>query len=119
MPKPFGTNTSFHILKKPVDVFTNVKMCVYSLRSLAEAAPSLPPEGGQAPHGSTPHQPPPPNRRTRAVRTGKENICLQEGGGGGGGDGDPYEAFSRTERSKRDRRRPEWNTQRYKHVFRF
>lgn len=65
----------------------------------------------------TPHQPPPlsagpPNRRNRALRHGKENICLPGGGGGGQEGGDPYEAFARTERSKRDKRRPEWNTQR-------
>lgn len=79
-----------------------------------EAAPSLPPtaDRGQTPHVSAQHRPPPlsaapPNRRNRAVRTGKENICLPGGGGG-----DPYEAFARTERSRSDKRRPEWNTQR-------
>uniref|UniRef100_UPI003AB105CA coiled-coil domain-containing protein 66 n=1 Tax=Centroberyx gerrardi TaxID=166262 RepID=UPI003AB105CA len=41
------------------------------------------------------------------MRAGKENICVSEPGGG-----DPYEAFARTERSSRDKRRPEWNTQR-------
>ncbi|XP_072237603.1 coiled-coil domain-containing protein 66 isoform X2 [Leuresthes tenuis] len=56
------------------------------------------------------HPPPsqsaaPPNSRSRAVRTGKENICMPAGD-------DPYELFGRTERSRRDKRRPEWNTQR-------
>ncbi|XP_065811290.1 coiled-coil domain-containing protein 66 isoform X3 [Labrus bergylta] len=70
-------------------------------------------------HGSS-HPPSlaaaPPNGRSRAGRAGKENICVQAagrgGGGGGGGGGDPYEVFARTERSRRDKRRPEWNTQR-------
>uniref|UniRef100_UPI0037E924B9 coiled-coil domain-containing protein 66 isoform X2 n=1 Tax=Semicossyphus pulcher TaxID=241346 RepID=UPI0037E924B9 len=71
----------------------------------------------QTPDASSQHQPPPsvsaapPNSRSRAGRAGKENICVQAAGGGGGG-GDPYEAFARTERSRRDKRRPEWNTQR-------
>lgn len=42
------------------------------------------------------------------MRAGKENVCLPGGKGGG----DPYEAFARTERSRRDKRKPEWNTQR-------
>ncbi|KAM7006483.1 LOW QUALITY PROTEIN: coiled-coil domain-containing protein 66 [Tautogolabrus adspersus] len=69
-------------------------------------------------HGSSHYQHPPslaaapPNSRSRAGRAGKENICVQAAGGGGAGGGDPYEAFARTERSKRDKRRPEWNTQR-------
>ncbi|KAK5933457.1 hypothetical protein CgunFtcFv8_013937 [Champsocephalus gunnari] len=49
------------------------------------------------------------------VQTPDENICLPEGGGGGGGD--PYEAFARTDRSRRDKRRPEWNTQRPSRQF--
>ncbi|XP_044066447.1 coiled-coil domain-containing protein 66 isoform X3 [Siniperca chuatsi] len=80
-----------------------------------EAAPSLPLRADrvQTPHVSAQYQPPPslsaapPNSKNRVVRTGKENICLPGGGGG-----DPYEAFARTERSRRDKRRPEWNTQR-------
>ncbi|XP_030585141.1 coiled-coil domain-containing protein 66 isoform X2 [Archocentrus centrarchus] len=52
-----------------------------------------------------PHAAPPPSIRSRALRTGKENICLPAGG-------DPYEAFARTEKSRREKRRPEWNTQR-------
>ncbi|XP_040889092.1 coiled-coil domain-containing protein 66 isoform X2 [Toxotes jaculatrix] len=85
-----------------------------------EAAPSLPEASAQ-------NQPPPPlsaappNSRNRAARTGKENICLPGGRGGGrgvgGGGGDPYEAFARTERSRRDKRRPEWNTQRPSRQF--
>ncbi|XP_026204212.1 coiled-coil domain-containing protein 66 isoform X3 [Anabas testudineus] len=67
-----------------------------------EAAPS---EGVSAQYRT----PAPPHSRSRAMTTGKENICLQVGGGGGG---DPYEAFARTDRSRRDKRRPEWNTQR-------
>ncbi|XP_060925085.1 coiled-coil domain-containing protein 66 [Limanda limanda] len=56
---------------------------------------------------------PPPNSKNPGVRTGKENICLPGGGGrGGGGGGDPYETFARTERSRTDKRRPDWNTQR-------
>lgn len=94
-----------------------------------EAAPSLPltADRVQTPHVSAQYQPhpslssaapaaaAPPNSRTRVLRTGKENICLPGGGGGGGGGGsggDPYEAFARTERNRRDKRRPEWNTQR-------
>ncbi|KAL6112390.1 ccdc66 [Pungitius sinensis] len=86
-----------------------------------EAAPSLPLRV-QTPdvsaHYQTPPPPPPPpplsaappNVKNRAVRTGKENICLPAGGGGGGGGGGgPYESFARTEGNKR---RPEWNTQR-------
>ncbi|KAM7401640.1 hypothetical protein PAMP_016937 [Pampus punctatissimus] len=77
-----------------------------------EAAPPLlhTADRVQTPEVSAQYQPP-PKSRTRAVRTGKENICLPGAGGGAGG-GDPYEAFARTERSKRDKRRPEWNTQR-------
>ncbi|XP_053295463.1 coiled-coil domain-containing protein 66 isoform X2 [Pleuronectes platessa] len=55
---------------------------------------------------------PPPNSKNPGVRTGKENICLPGGGAGGGGGGDPYETFARTERSRTDKRRPDWNTQR-------
>uniref|UniRef100_A0A1A7WGW0 Coiled-coil domain containing 66 n=2 Tax=Iconisemion striatum TaxID=60296 RepID=A0A1A7WGW0_9TELE len=56
------------------------------------------------------HPPPPchaapPNDRSRMVKSRKENICLPTGG-------DPYEAFARTERSCRDKKRPEWNTHR-------
>nr|XP_019952294.1 PREDICTED: coiled-coil domain-containing protein 66 isoform X2 [Paralichthys olivaceus] len=84
-----------------------------------EAVPSLSLTAEvQTPDVSAQYQPPPflsaappPNSKNPAVRTGKENICLPGGGGGGGG-GDPYEAFARTERSKTDKRRPEWNTQR-------
>ncbi|XP_037534911.1 coiled-coil domain-containing protein 66 [Nematolebias whitei] len=47
----------------------------------------------------------PPNSRSQAGRTGKENVRLPAGG-------DPYEPFSRTERSCRDKRRPDWNTHR-------
>ncbi|XP_033939286.1 coiled-coil domain-containing protein 66 isoform X1 [Pseudochaenichthys georgianus] len=75
----------------------------------------------QTPDVAAQYQPPPPassvalpNSRTRAMTTGKENICLPEGGGGGG---DPYEAFARTDRSRRDKRRPEWNTQRPSRQF--
>nr|XP_043880366.1 coiled-coil domain-containing protein 66 isoform X2 [Solea senegalensis] len=76
-------------------------------------APSVPVTDAQrvqTPDVSAQYQAPvtPPNSRNPAVRTGKENICLPEEGGGGG---DPYEAFARTERNKRDKRRPEWNTQ--------
>ncbi|XP_030275119.1 coiled-coil domain-containing protein 66 isoform X2 [Sparus aurata] len=99
-----------------------------------EAAPSLPltADRVQTPHVSAQYQPPPslssaaaaaaapPNSRTRVLITGKENICLPGGGGGGGGGGsggDPYEAFARTERNRRDKRRPEWNTQRPSRQF--
>ncbi|KAK5600023.1 hypothetical protein CRENBAI_011003 [Crenichthys baileyi] len=47
----------------------------------------------------------PPNSRSRAARTGKENICLPA-------EEDPYEPFARTEKSRKTKRRPEWNTQR-------
>lgn len=75
-----------------------------------EAAPSLPlraqtPDVSVQPPPSLPTAAPPPNSRSRALRTGKENICLPAGG-------DPYEPFARTEKSRRDERRPEWNTQR-------
>ncbi|KAI3369288.1 hypothetical protein L3Q82_007541 [Scortum barcoo] len=81
-----------------------------------EAAPSLPLTANrvQTPDVSAQYQLPPSlsaapaNSRNQAVRTGKENICVPKGGAG-----DPYEAFARTERSRKDRRRPEWNTQRY------
>ncbi|XP_054473201.1 LOW QUALITY PROTEIN: coiled-coil domain-containing protein 66 [Anoplopoma fimbria] len=97
-----------------------------------EAAPSLPLRL-QTPDVSAQYQPPPPpplsaappNIRNQAVRTGKENVCLPAaaaggggggaggaGGAGGGGGEDPYEAFARTDRSRKDKRRPEWNTQR-------
>ncbi|XP_074536059.1 coiled-coil domain-containing protein 66 isoform X2 [Halichoeres trimaculatus] len=87
-----------------------------------EDAPSLPP---QTPDASTQVQPPPSlpaaptNSRSRGGRAGKENICVPAAaaGGGGGGGGDPYEAFARTERSRRDKRRPEWNTQRPSRCF--
>ncbi|XP_023149850.2 coiled-coil domain-containing protein 66 isoform X3 [Amphiprion ocellaris] len=62
--------------------------------------PALPPPALPPP----PLPPPPPtttpNSKSRAARTEKENICLPAGG-------DPYEAFAR-----RDKKRPEWNTQR-------
>ncbi|XP_053172140.1 coiled-coil domain-containing protein 66 isoform X2 [Scomber japonicus] len=88
---------------------------VFPLKDTAvqtEAAPL------QIPEVSAQNQPPPslpaapPNNRNRAGRTGKENICRPAAGGGrgrGGGEGggDPYEAFAR-----REKRRPEWNTQR-------
>ncbi|KAM7421964.1 hypothetical protein PAMA_010169 [Pampus argenteus] len=82
-----------------------------------EAAPPLlhTADRVQTPEVSAQYQPP-PNSRNRAVRTGKENICLPGAGGGAGGGagagGDLYEAFARTDRSKRDKRKPEWNTQR-------
>ncbi|XP_056243627.1 coiled-coil domain-containing protein 66 isoform X1 [Seriola aureovittata] len=75
-----------------------------------EAAPSLPLGADDV---SAQYQPPPslsaapPNSRNRAVSTGKENICLPRGAGA-----DPYEAFARMDRSRREKRRPEWNTQR-------
>lgn len=46
----------------------------------------------------------PTNGKNAALKMGKENIC-QPGGG------DPYEQFARTDRSKKDKKRPEWNTQ--------
>nr|XP_046240865.1 coiled-coil domain-containing protein 66 isoform X2 [Scatophagus argus] len=88
-----------------------------------EACPPLPltADRVQTPHVSAQYQPPPPlpaaaplSSRNRAARTGKENICLSGGRGGGG---DPYEAFARTERSRRDKRRPEWNTHRPSRQF--
>ncbi|XP_067442486.1 coiled-coil domain-containing protein 66 isoform X2 [Thunnus thynnus] len=99
---------------------------VFPLKDTAvqtEAAPSLLHRADrvQTPEVSAQYQPPaslsaaPPNSKNRAVRTGKENICLPAGGGGGGGGGrggDPYDAFARTDRSRREKRRPEWNTQR-------
>ncbi|XP_041639885.1 coiled-coil domain-containing protein 66 [Cheilinus undulatus] len=69
----------------------------------------------QTPDASSHHQQPPslsaapPNNRSRAGKAGKENICVQAEKRGGG---DLYQAFARTDRSRRDRRRPEWNTQR-------
>uniref|UniRef100_A0A672GLM0 CCDC66 domain-containing protein n=1 Tax=Salarias fasciatus TaxID=181472 RepID=A0A672GLM0_SALFA len=60
------------------------------------------------PHGPLPVPPPapaPPDGRSRAARSGKENIYVAAGG-------DPYQPFARAERSRRDKRRPEWNTQR-------
>ncbi|XP_026162795.1 coiled-coil domain-containing protein 66 isoform X2 [Mastacembelus armatus] len=84
-----------------------------------EAAPCVPLEAErvQTPDVSAQYQPPqslsaaPPNSKNRAGRTGKENICLPGRRGGAAG-ADPYEAFARTERSRRDKRRPEWNTHR-------
>ncbi|XP_026023165.1 coiled-coil domain-containing protein 66 isoform X1 [Astatotilapia calliptera] len=80
-----------------------------------EAAPSLPlraqtPDVSAQPPPSLPTAAAPPNSRSRALRTGKENICLPAGG-------DPYEPFARTEKSRRDKRRPEWNTQRPNRQF--
>ncbi|XP_041835700.1 coiled-coil domain-containing protein 66 isoform X2 [Melanotaenia boesemani] len=76
-----------------------------------EAAPLLPlkadevqiPDVGAQHHPSPSPSVAPSNSRSRG-RTGKENMCLPAG--------DPYEPFVRTERSRRDKRRPEWNTQR-------
>ncbi|XP_047437837.1 coiled-coil domain-containing protein 66 isoform X2 [Mugil cephalus] len=69
-----------------------------------EAAPSLP-HRDETPDVLSARLQPPPSGRSRALRTGKENVCVSAGG-------DPYEAFARTERNRRDKRRPEWNTQR-------
>ncbi|KAM9859277.1 coiled-coil domain-containing protein 66, partial [Aulostomus maculatus] len=90
-----------------------------------EAVPLLPlrPDRVQTPEVPAQYRPPPslsaapPNGgnssgRNRAVRTGKENICVSEAGGE-----DLYEAFARTERNRKDKRRPEWNTQRPSHRF--
>ncbi|XP_061584219.1 coiled-coil domain-containing protein 66-like [Cololabis saira] len=52
----------------------------------------------------------PPASRSRAARAGKENICVPAGA-------DVYEPFARTERSGREKRRPEWNKQRPSHQF--
>lgn len=113
----FGLRFNVDVLKV-LEILTQLILFV-CLR--VEAAPSLPADRVQTPHVSAQYQPPPslpaapPHSRSRAVRTGKENICGPGGRGGGGegeGEGDPYEAFARTERSRRDRRRPEWNTQR-------
>ena len=79
----------------------------------AEAVLTLRADKGQTADAAVRYHPPPsqsaapPNSRSRALRTGKENICVPAGD-------DPYELFVRTERSRRDKRRPEWNTQRYK-----
>ncbi|KAM4587917.1 coiled-coil domain-containing protein 66 isoform 2-T2 [Odontesthes bonariensis] len=81
-----------------------------------EAVLTLGADGVQTPDVAVRYHPPPsqsaapPNSRSRAVRTGKENICMPAGD-------DPYELFVRTERSRRDKRRPEWNTQRPRRRF--
>lgn len=90
----------------------------------AEAAPTplFTADRVQTPHVSAQYQPPPSqaassNGKNQSVRAGKENICVP-GGGGGGGEarrGDPYEGFARAERSRKEKKRPEWNTQRYNH----
>ncbi|XP_053724880.1 coiled-coil domain-containing protein 66 isoform X2 [Synchiropus splendidus] len=49
---------------------------------------------------------PPTSTRLLKVKSGKENICAGAGGV------DPYQPFARSERSKKDKKRPEWNTQR-------
>ncbi|XP_067360990.1 coiled-coil domain-containing protein 66 isoform X3 [Channa argus] len=69
-----------------------------------EATCSLP-LGAKKAQSSPPRSAAPPNSRSRALRTGKENICLPGGK-------DPYEAFARTERNQKDKKRPEWNAQR-------
>ncbi|XP_034535644.1 coiled-coil domain-containing protein 66 [Notolabrus celidotus] len=104
------TNPDESLEEKEVDIL----LSLYKDTAVqTEEAPSLP--------LLTEVQPPPSllaaasNSRNRAGRAGKENICVPGGGGGGGeggGGGDPYEAFARTERNSKDKRRPEWNTQR-------
>ncbi|KAM4741658.1 coiled-coil domain-containing protein 66 isoform 2-T2 [Anableps anableps] len=65
----------------------------------------------QSPDVSVQNHPPPPgsaeppHSRSRTARAGKENICLPAGE-------DPYQPFARTEKSRKTKRRPEWNTQR-------
>lgn len=43
---------------------------------------------------------------------GKENICGNEETGQTGLKGDTYQEFARTQRNRKDKKRPEWNTQR-------
>lgn len=45
---------------------------------------------------------------------GKENICGNEETGQTGLKGDMYQEFARTQRNRKDKKRPEWNTQRYR-----
>ncbi|KAM9813861.1 coiled-coil domain-containing protein 66 [Neosynchiropus ocellatus] len=52
-----------------------------------------------------PHHPA-SSTRLRNIKSGKENICTTGGGV------DLYEPFARSERTKKDKKRPEWNTQR-------
>ncbi|KAK2861670.1 hypothetical protein Q5P01_001203 [Channa striata] len=82
------------------DVVTSLVLPFKDSAVQTEATPSVPlrAEKVQAP---PPQSAAPPNSRSRALRTGKENMG-----------GDPYEAFARTERNQRDKRKPEWNTQR-------
>ncbi|XP_029990329.1 coiled-coil domain-containing protein 66 isoform X2 [Sphaeramia orbicularis] len=93
-----------------VDIVSSV--CPYKDTAVqTEAAPSvLKDDAVQTPdvyaeHRSPPPPPGPPPPPHGRSRVGKENICVPGGG-------DPYEAFARTDRSTRDKRRPEWNTQR-------
>ncbi|XP_029007346.1 LOW QUALITY PROTEIN: coiled-coil domain-containing protein 66 [Betta splendens] len=109
-PEASDTRHDGNGLKK--DVSNSV--CPYrDMAVQTEAAPSLllAAESPQTLPVTAKHQAPssqsvaPSTSKNRATKTGKENICLQGGG-------DPYEAFARTDRSRRDRRRPEWNMQR-------
>ncbi|KAF7207743.1 coiled-coil domain containing 66 [Nothobranchius furzeri] len=71
-----------------------------------EAVKAQTPDTVEHNHPPPPYQAAPPtNSRSRGVKSRKENICLPT-------KGDPYEAFARTERSRRDKKRPEWNTHR-------
>ncbi|XP_034021082.1 coiled-coil domain-containing protein 66 isoform X2 [Thalassophryne amazonica] len=58
------------------------------------------------PEACAEYRPPPSGGNSRAARAGKENVCVPAGRG------DPYEIFARTERSRKDKRRPAWNTHR-------
>lgn len=80
---------------------------------MIEAA-SPPSDGSdRSPGAAAQRQSSSPSRRNRALRTDKENICLPQGADRRPPGGDQYEAFARTERSKREKRRPQWNTKRW------
>lgn len=101
---------ALHKLNFPIMlVFLFICLC-------AEETPALDPSAATVQSSDAAVPPPPrsaapPNSRSQAGRTGKENVRLPAGG-------DPYEPFSRTERSHRDQRRPDWNTHRSKDPFR-
>ncbi|KAM9364898.1 coiled-coil domain-containing protein 66 [Pholidichthys leucotaenia] len=74
---------------------------------MSESSPAPPSrvDAIQTQESSAQYEPPPAPPLSSRSRAGKENIIVLRGD-------DPYEPFVRVERSRREKRRPEWNSQR-------